>query len=50
LIVPKPDQTLRREDFETDHAAAARHIDYITSDLARFLNGFAVPGRNLNGL
>lgn len=41
LVVPKPDQTIHREDFEIDHAAAAPHIDYVTSDLAAFLTGVA---------
>ena len=38
LVVPSPDQMVHREAFETDQATAAPYIDYITSDLAAFLN------------
>ena len=37
LVVPKPDQKIYREGFETEHAAAAPYIDFVTSDLALFL-------------
>jgi putative hydrolase of the HAD superfamily len=49
LIVPKPDQRIHREDFETAGEAASPHIDFVTSDLGLFLNGFAAPGRKTSG-
>ena len=42
LVVPKPGQKIHRETFENAHEAAAPYIDYVTSDLAQFLNGFAL--------
>jgi putative hydrolase of the HAD superfamily len=50
LVVPKPDQKIHREDFETEHAALAPHIDFITSDLARFLNGLVASSPDAAGL
>lgn len=41
LVVPGESETVDREAFETDQAAAAPYIDFITSDLAAFLNGLA---------
>ncbi|HWX13654.1 MAG TPA: pyrimidine 5'-nucleotidase, partial [Methylocella sp.] len=49
LVVPKPGQKVHREAFETAHEAAALHIDYFTSDLSQFLNGFAPPCLNSSG-
>jgi putative hydrolase of the HAD superfamily len=50
LIVPKPDQRIHRDDFETAGREASPHIDFVTSDLGLFLNGFAAPGRKTSGL
>jgi putative hydrolase of the HAD superfamily len=50
LVVPKPDQKIHREAFETDHASAAPYIDYVTSDLSAFLTGLAPSGLGSNGL
>ena len=37
LVVPKPDQNIHREDFETAGEEASPYIDFVTSDLALFL-------------
>ncbi|MGQ0445199.1 MAG: pyrimidine 5'-nucleotidase [Beijerinckiaceae bacterium] len=37
LVVPKPGQLDHREVFEITHHPAPPYIDYVTSDLARFL-------------
>jgi putative hydrolase of the HAD superfamily len=50
LIVPKPGQRIRREDFEIAGAEASPHIDFVTNDLGLFLNGFGAPGRKASGL
>jgi putative hydrolase of the HAD superfamily len=41
LVVPKPGQMDHRETFETARGEATSYIDYVTSDLARFLTGLA---------
>jgi len=41
LVVPKPGQMDRRETFEIFRDAAPPYIDFVTSDLARFLTGLA---------
>ncbi|MGH6834899.1 MAG: pyrimidine 5'-nucleotidase [Methylocella sp.] len=41
LVVPKPGQMDHREVFEIFRRAAPPFIDFVTSDLARFLNGVA---------
>ncbi|MCI0465645.1 MAG: pyrimidine 5'-nucleotidase [Beijerinckiaceae bacterium] len=45
LVVPKPGQEDHREAFETAREEAAAYINYVTSDLARFLMGL-VPARS----
>jgi len=49
LVVPKPGQKVHSEAFETVHEAAAPCIDYVTSDLSQFLNGFAPQGPKSRG-
>lgn len=41
LVVPKPGQMDHRDAFEIFHDAAPPYIDFVTSDLARFLTGLA---------
>ncbi|MGH6830715.1 MAG: pyrimidine 5'-nucleotidase [Methylocella sp.] len=41
LVVPKPGQMDHREAFEICRDAAPTYIDFVTSDLARFLRGVA---------
>jgi putative hydrolase of the HAD superfamily len=41
LVVPKPGQKDHREAFEIFRDAAPPYIDFVTSDLARFLKGLA---------
>jgi putative hydrolase of the HAD superfamily len=41
LVVPKPGQIDHRDAFEIFRDAAPSHIDFVTSDLARFLRGVA---------
>ncbi len=41
LVEPAQSQAVHREAFETGQAAAAPYIDFVTSDLAAFLNGLA---------
>ncbi|MGH6863510.1 MAG: HAD family hydrolase, partial [Methylocella sp.] len=41
LVVPKPGQMDHREAFEITLDPATPYIDFVTSDLARFLNGLA---------
>ena len=41
LVVPKPGQMDHREPFEIFHDTAPPHIDFVTSDLERFLTGLA---------
>jgi len=41
LVAPAQSQAVHREAFETDQVAAAPYIDFVTSDLAVFLNGLA---------
>jgi putative hydrolase of the HAD superfamily len=41
LVVPKPGQTDHRDAFEIFREAAPPYIDFVTSDLARFLTGLA---------
>jgi putative hydrolase of the HAD superfamily len=40
LVVPKPGQMDHREAFEIFRAAVPPYIDFVTSDLARFLRDF----------
>jgi putative hydrolase of the HAD superfamily len=42
LVVPKPGQINHRDAFEITSEAVPPHIDFVTNDLARFLND-AVP-------
>ncbi len=39
LVVPKPGQKDHREAFEIARGEATSFIDFVTSDLARFLAG-----------
>jgi putative hydrolase of the HAD superfamily len=41
LVVPKPGQIDHRDAFEIFREAAPPYIDFVTSDLARFLTGLA---------
>jgi putative hydrolase of the HAD superfamily len=41
LVVPKPGRRDHREAFEITHDPATPFIDFVTSDLARFLRGVA---------
>ena len=41
LVVPKPGQMDRRDASETARGEATSYIDFVTSDLARFLKGLA---------
>jgi putative hydrolase of the HAD superfamily len=41
LVVPKPGQMDHRDTFEIFREAAPPYIDFVTSDLARFLKGLA---------
>jgi putative hydrolase of the HAD superfamily len=41
LVVPKPGQMDHREAFEIARGEATSYIDFVTSDLARFLTGLA---------
>jgi putative hydrolase of the HAD superfamily len=41
LVVPGPGQTDHREAFEITSEATPSHIDFVTNDLARFLNDAA---------
>jgi putative hydrolase of the HAD superfamily len=41
LVVPKPGQMDHRDAFEIFREAAPPYIDFVTSDLARFLTGLA---------
>jgi putative hydrolase of the HAD superfamily len=41
LVVPEPGQRDHREVFEITHDPATPYIDFVTSDLARFLRGVA---------
>jgi putative hydrolase of the HAD superfamily len=41
LVVPKPGQMDHREAFETARGEATTYIDFVTSDIARFLTGLA---------
>jgi putative hydrolase of the HAD superfamily len=42
LVVPKPGQKVHREAFEITLGGAASYIDFVTSDLARFLHGLVL--------
>jgi len=46
LVVPKPGQMDHRDDFEIFREAAPSYIDFVTSDLARFLTGLAPDAPN----
>ena len=48
LVVPGEGKADHREAFETSHKEAMVFIDYVTSDLARFLNGLVVPRASAN--
>jgi putative hydrolase of the HAD superfamily len=41
LVVPKPGQMDHREAFEIARGEATSYIDFVTSDLARFLKALA---------
>jgi putative hydrolase of the HAD superfamily len=41
LVVPKPGQMDHRDTFEIARGEAPPHIDFVTSDLARFLTGLS---------
>ncbi|MGC2221058.1 MAG: pyrimidine 5'-nucleotidase [Methylocella sp.] len=42
LVVPEPGQRDHREVFEITHDPATPYIDFVTSDLARFLRGVSL--------
>jgi putative hydrolase of the HAD superfamily len=46
LVVPKPGQTDHRDAFDVTRDAAQPYIDFVTSDLARFLKGLARNARD----
>ena len=46
LVVPKPGQTDHRDAFDVTRDAAQPYIDFVTSDLARFLKGLARKARD----
>jgi putative hydrolase of the HAD superfamily len=50
LVAPTPNQIVHREAFETLQAAASPYIDYVTNDLAAFLNGLTWRDAGSRGL
>jgi putative hydrolase of the HAD superfamily len=46
LVVPKPGQADHRDAFDVTRDAAQPYIDFVTSDLARFLKGLARNARD----
>jgi putative hydrolase of the HAD superfamily len=49
LVVPQPGQKVYREAFEMTRGDACPHIDFVTSDLARFLSEFLLDARQSDG-